>query len=217
VTGLRVIVAEDVALIRSGIVRLLSDSGFHVICDVADAPSLIDAVAAEPPDLVVTDIRMPPDNTDDGLRAAAHIRERHPNVGVLVLSQYVEARAANALLDGRPAGIGYLLKERVTDLDDFVAACRVVAAGGSVIDPLVTEQLLRRRRHDDVLARLTEREREVLELMAHGRSNAAIAEALFLGARTVETHVRAIFMKLDLEETPEGNRRVQAVLQWLEH
>lgn len=211
-----VIVADDAALIRSGIVRVLEDGGFLVTAAVGDAEALIAAVEADPPDLVVTDIRMPPTNTDEGLRAAARIRAAHPIVAVLVLSQYVEARAARDLLDGRPAGIGYLLKERVTALDEFLEACRSVAAGGSVIDPTVADELFRRRRHDDSLARLSDREREVLGLMALGRSNGAIAAELFLGAKTVESHVRTIFQKLDLEETPEGNRRVQAVLHWLD-
>jgi DNA-binding NarL/FixJ family response regulator/class 3 adenylate cyclase len=213
---LRVMIADDAALIRSGVARLLAESGFAVTAELGDAAALLDAVDREPPDLVITDIRMPPTNTDEGLRAAAAIRERHPGVAVLVLSQYVEARNAGALLDGRRAGIGYLLKERVSALDEFVAACREVAAGGSVIDPIVTEQLLHRRRHDVAIARLTERERDVLALMAQGRSNTAIASELHLGGKTVESHVRSIFQKLDLEETVEGNRRVQAVLHWLQ-
>ena len=214
--AVRVVVADDAALIRSGIVRLLAESGFEVVGEADDGVSLLTEVDARMPDLVITDIRMPPTNTDEGLRAAAEIRERHPDIAVLVLSQYVEARAASALLDGRPAGIGYILKERVSALDEFIDACRTVAAGGSVIDPIVAEDLLRRRRHDDVLGRLTAREREVLDLMAQGRSNSAIAAELFLGAKTVESHVRTIFQKLNLEETPDGNRRVQAVLQWME-
>jgi DNA-binding NarL/FixJ family response regulator/class 3 adenylate cyclase len=214
--ALRVVVAEDAALIRSGIVRLLTDAGFNVIAGVGDAEVLLAEVDADPPDLVITDIRMPPTNTDEGLRAASAIRARYPNVAVLVLSQYIEARAAAALLDGRPAGIGYLLKERVSAIDDFVQVCRDVAAGGSVIDPLVTEQLLTSRRHDDALHRLTEREREVLSLMAQGGSNPAIGASLHLGMKTVESHVRSIFQKLDLDQTTDGNRRVQAVLRWLQ-
>jgi serine/threonine-protein kinase len=166
--------------------------------------------------LVITDIRMPPTHTDEGLVAAATIRANHPTIAVLVLSQHIEGRSAASLLDGRPAGIGYLLKERVSDLDDFVDACRQVAAGGSVIDASVTDQLLRRRRDDRVLETLSGREREVLALMAQGRSNQAIADQLFLGAKTVESHVRAIFQKLGVEESATGNRRVQAVLRWLQ-
>jgi DNA-binding NarL/FixJ family response regulator len=173
-------------------------------------------VDADPPDLVVTDIRMPPGQDDEGLVAAARIRATHPTTAVLVLSQHIETRAAASLLDSRPAGIGYLLKERVADLDEFVAAVRDVAAGGSVIDPLVAEQLLRRRSSDDELTRLTAREREVLAQMAQGKSNAAIAAELGLGAKTVETHVRSIFQKLDLSESPDGHRRVQAVVRWLQ-
>ena len=211
-----VVVADDAALIRAGIVRLLSDAGFVVTADVGDAEALLAAVDADPPNLVVTDIRMPPSNTDEGLRAAATIRSRHRSTAVLVLSQHVEARAAAALLDDRPAGIGYLLKERVSELDDFLAAAHDVAAGGSVIDPIVTTQLLRRRRDDEAVARLSDRERDVLELMAQGKSNAAIAETLTVGTKTVETHVHSIFQKLDLGDSPDEHRRVLAVVRWLQ-
>jgi DNA-binding NarL/FixJ family response regulator/class 3 adenylate cyclase len=214
--ALRVVVADDATLIRAGVVRLLSDAGFVVTAEAGDADQLLAAVDADPPDLVVTDIRMPPTHTDEGLVAAATIRANHPTTAVLVLSQHVEGRSAASLLDGRPAGIGYMLKERVSDIDDFVDACRHVAAGGSVIDPSVTEQLLRRRHDDRVLETLSGREREVLSLMAQGRSNQAIADELFLGAKTVESHVRSIFQKLGVEESATGNRRVQAVLRWLQ-
>jgi DNA-binding NarL/FixJ family response regulator/class 3 adenylate cyclase len=213
---LRVIVADDATLIRAGVVRLLADAGFVVIAEAGDAEQLLAAVAADPPDLVVTDIRMPPTHTNEGLVAAAQIRSTHPDVAVLVLSQHVEGRSAADLLDGRPAGIGYLLKERVSELDEFVSACRHVAGGGSVIDPAVTEQLLRRRRDDRVIESLSVREREVLALMAQGRSNQAIADELVVGSKTIETHVRSIFQKLGVEESATGNRRVRAVLQWLQ-
>jgi DNA-binding NarL/FixJ family response regulator/class 3 adenylate cyclase len=213
----RVVVADDAALIREGIVRLLASGGFDVVGEAADHDTLIAAVEATVPDLVVTDIRMPPTNSDEGLRAAATIRAAHPTVAVLVLSQHIEARGASGLFDGHPGGIGYLLKERVSDLSEFLTAARTVADGGSVIDPVVADQFLRRRRHDTALARLTERERDVLQLMAQGKANAAIAAELFLGAKTIETHVRSIFDKLDLgDNNPDDNRRVLAVIRWLD-
>ena len=212
---LRVIVADDATLIRAGLVRLLADEGFEVIAEVGDATTLLEAVDADPPDLVVTDVRMPPSGTDDGLRAAATIRQQHPEIAVLVLSQYVEAASAATLLDAGAAGVGYLLKERVGDLDAFVATCHEVAAGGRAIDPAVGDELLRRHRDDDALARLTDREREVLALMAAGRSNTAIASALFISAKTLEAHVRSIFQKLDLPDSPDDHRRVAAVIRFL--
>jgi DNA-binding NarL/FixJ family response regulator len=213
---LRVIVADDATLIRSGIVQLVRNAGFDVIAEAADADQLVTAVDDDPPDLVVTDIRMPPTNTDDGLRAASIIRERHSDVAVLLLSQYVEAARAAELLDGGPAGIGYLLKERISDIDEFLDACRTVAAGGSVIDPTIGGRLIDARRSNSQLASLTKRERDALALMAQGRSNQAIATELFVSPKTVETYIRSIFQKLDLTETPDDHRRVRAVLQWLE-
>ena len=212
----RVVVADDAALVRSGVVRLLGDEGFVVLGEAADADALIELVDREQPDLVITDIRMPPTHSDEGLRAAAEIRARHPSTAVLVLSQHIEARAASDLLDDHAAGVGYLLKERVADVDEFLAACRLVADGGRVVDPLVAEQLLAAHRADDPVQRLSERERDVLGLMAQGKSNAAIAESLSLSARTVETHVRAIFTKLDLEDNPDEHRRVAAVVHWMQ-
>ena len=212
----RVVVADDAALIRSGVVQLLDASGFDVVGEAEDLDGLIEAVERTLPDLVVTDIRMPPTNTDEGLRAAADIRARHPTTAVLVLSQYVEARAAADLLDGHPGGIGYVLKERVSDLDEFLDACESVVDGGSVIDPVVAERLVAVGGRQDALDRLSDREREVLDLMAEGSSNRAIAERLHVSAKTVETHIRSIFIKLDLDETPEGHRRVRAVLHWLQ-
>ena len=213
----RVVVADDSALIRSGVVRLLAESGFDVISEAADYPSLIAAIDRDPPDLVVTDIRMPPDQRDEGLRAATYIKSHHPDTAVLILSQYVEATAAAGLLDGQTAGIGYLLKERVNELDEFVANARVVASGGSIIDPLVTEQLLAKRRAATTTDSLSDREKDVLALMAQGLSNQAICARLFLSPKTVETHVRSIFNKFGLPEAADGNRRVQAVVRWLQN
>ena len=213
---LRVVVAEDSVLLRAGITRLLTDAGFDVVAAVGDAASLVDVVGRLHPDLAVVDVRMPPTLTDDGLRAAIAIRERQPAVAILVLSQYVEERYASDLLAGETAGIGYLLKDRVADVADFVDAVRRVGAGGTALDAEVVAQLLARTRRRDPLERLTAREREVLALMAEGRSNAAIAKALVVGAGAVEKHVNSIFTKLDLAATGDDNRRVLAVLRWLE-
>jgi DNA-binding NarL/FixJ family response regulator/class 3 adenylate cyclase len=215
IVGLRVIVADDAALIRSGVVHLVRAGGFDVIAEVADADALVAAVDLDPPDLVVTDIRMPPTNTDDGLRAAAAIRQRHPQVAVLLLSQYLEAESAARLLDRGRGGIGYLLKERVSDIDEFLDACRAVASGDSVIDPTIGERLIEARESSSPLSSLTPREREALALMAQGRSNQALAGDLFVSAKTVETYIRAIFQKLGLIDTPDEHRRVRAVLEWL--
>jgi DNA-binding NarL/FixJ family response regulator len=212
---MRVVVAEDSVLLREGIVRLLTERGFEVVGQAGDAEDLLRKVGAHKPDAVVADIRMPPDNTDDGLRAAIEIRERHPDTGVLVLSAYVEEAYAMELVSDTAAGLGYLLKDRVADVDAFVDALRRVADGGSALDPEVVSRLLGRSRRDDPLAELTPREREVLELMAEGRSNAAIAEQLVVTERAVEKHVTSIFGKLNLTPAAEDHRRVLAVLTFL--
>ena len=213
---MRIVIAEDSVLLRAGITRLLTDAGFDIVAAVGDAASLVEVVGRLHPDLAVVDVRMPPTLTDDGLRAALTIRERQPSVAILVLSQYVEERYATDLLAGDTAGIGYLLKDRVADVADFVDAVRRVGAGGTALDAEVVAQLLARTRRRDPLERLTAREREVLALMAEGRTNAAIAKALVVGAGAVEKHVNSIFTKLDLPATGDDNRRVLAVLRWLE-
>jgi DNA-binding NarL/FixJ family response regulator len=208
-------VAEDSVLLREGIVRLLSESGLEVVGQAGDAEDLLRKAGAHRPDVVIADIRMPPDNTDDGLRAAIEIRERHPGTGVLVLSAYVEEAYALELVGDDASGIGYLLKDRVADVEGFVDAVRRVAAGGSALDPEVVSSLLGRTRRVDPVDELTGREREVLELMAEGRSNRAIAEDLVITERAVEKHVTSIFGKLGLEPTAEDHRRVLAVLTFL--
>jgi DNA-binding NarL/FixJ family response regulator len=209
------VVAEDSVLLREGIVRLLTERGFEVVGQAGDAEDLLRKVGAHKPDAVVADIRMPPDNTDDGLRAALEIRRRHPDTGVLVLSAYVEEAYAMELVSDTAAGLGYLLKDRVADVDAFIDALRRVGKGGSALDPEVVSRLLGRSRRDDPLAELTPREREVLELMAEGRSNAAIAEKLVVTERAVEKHVTSIFGKLNLTPAAEDHRRVLAVLTFL--
>jgi DNA-binding NarL/FixJ family response regulator len=212
---MRVVIAEDSVLLRAGLTRLLTEAGFDVVAAVGDATALVDVVERVQPDLAVVDVRMPPTNTDEGIRAAVEIRGRWPHVGILVLSQYVEERYASDLLAGDTSGVGYLLKDRVADVRDFVEAVRRVGAGGTALDPEVVAQLLARSRRRDPLDRLTPREREVLGLMAEGRSNAAIAMALVISDGAVEKHVRSIFTKLDLSPTELDHRRVLAVLQWL--
>jgi DNA-binding NarL/FixJ family response regulator len=212
---MRVVVAEDSVLLREGIVRLLEDAGFEVVGQAGDAEDLVRKVSAHKPDVAVVDIRMPPTSTDDGLRAALEIRRRLPGTGVLVLSQYVEEGYALDLVADSAEGTGYLLKDRVADVDGFVDAVRRVAEGGSALDPEVVATLLGRRRRDDPLTELTDREREVLALMAEGRSNHAIAEQLVVTERAVEKHVTSIFGKLDLLPAPEDHRRVLAVLTFL--
>ena len=212
---MRVVIAEDSALLREGRVRLLEDRGYEVAAAVGDASSLLAAVAEHHPDVVVTDIRMPPTHTDEGLRAAAELRRRHPEVGVLVLSQYIETTYATALLAGNAGGVGYLLKDRVADAAEFAGAVDRVAAGGTALDPVVVTKLMRASRQVGGLGGLTPREREVLELMAEGRSNAAIAEAMVISSGAVEKHVASIFGKLGLPSSDADNRRVLAVLQYL--
>jgi DNA-binding NarL/FixJ family response regulator/class 3 adenylate cyclase len=213
--AVRVVVAEDSVLVRAGVVRLLTEEGFDVVAEVGDRDALLAAARLHRPKLVVTDVRMPPTQTDEGLTAAVVLREEDPDVAVLVLSQHLESKAAALLLSRNPTAVGYLLKERVSHLDEFVSACRTVAEGGVVIDPLITEQLLRGGHDDEVIARLTDREREVLDLMAQGRSNGAIAEEIHCSAKTLETHIRSIFTKLDLHADPADHRRVAAVVRWL--
>jgi DNA-binding NarL/FixJ family response regulator len=211
----RVVIAEDAALIREGLRRLLEDRGHAVAAAVADAPALLAAVGREQPDAVIVDVRMPPAFTDEGLRAAIELRRAHPRLGVLVFSQYVETRYAARLLAAGAAGVGYLLKERVADVAEFTAALDRVAAGGTALDPEVVSQLMAASHRDDGLAGLTGREREVLALMAEGRSNAAIAAALVVSPGAVEKHVAGIFAKLGLPPDGADNRRVLAVLRYL--
>ncbi len=211
---LRIVVAEDAALFRAGLVRLLEDRGHQVCAEVADGDGLLDAVARHHPDVAVVDIRMPPTHTDEGLRAAITLRLDHPGTGVLVLSQYVETRYATRLLAGDAAGVGYLLKDRVADVAEFAEAVARVAGGGTALDPEVVSQLVRSS-HAGGLAALTAREREVLALMAEGRSNAGIAAALVVSASVVEKHVASIFGKLGLPPSEADNRRVLAVLRYV--
>ncbi len=212
---MRVVIADDSILLREGVVRLLEEAGFEVVGQAGDAEDLIRKVAAHKPDVAVVDVRMPPTNTDDGLRAAQKIREEHPETGVLVLSQYVEEAYAMELLSESAEGVGYLLKDRVADLDRFTDSVRRVGQGGSALDPEVVAALLGRRRQEDPLAELTPREREVLGLMAEGRSNHAIAEQLVVTERAVEKHVTSIFGKLRLQPAAEDHRRVLAVLTYM--
>jgi DNA-binding NarL/FixJ family response regulator len=212
---MRVVVADDVMLTREGIVRLLEDAGVDVVAEAEDAEGLLRHVRLKRPDAAIVDIRMPPTHTDEGLAATERIRTEFPEVGVLVLSQYVEPSYAMRLLEEHAERVGYLLKQRVFDAAILVDALRRIAEGESVIDPTIVSRLLGRRRKEDRLTELTEREREVLALVAEGLSNRAIAGRLFVTQRTVESHVKQIFLKLNLEVNPESHRRVLAVLAYL--
>jgi DNA-binding NarL/FixJ family response regulator len=212
---MRVVIAEDLTLLREGIASLLKDQGHEVPAAVGDGDALLAAAAEHRPDLAIVDVRMPPTQTDEGVRAAIALRRSQPEVAILILSQYVEERYATDLLSAGSRGVGYLLKDRVADVNEFMSAVRRVAVGGTAIDPEVVSQLLSRRRRTDVLDELTPREREVLGLMAEGHTNTAIAERLVVSSGAVEKHVRNVFMKLGLPPTEQQHRRVLAVLTYL--
>lgn len=212
---MRVVIAEDSVLLREGIVRLLDEQDCEVVAAVGDGDALLKAVEAQRPDVCVVDVRMPPTFTDEGLRAALVISEQYADVGVLVLSQYVEERYASELIGGNPGGVGYLLKDRVADVDQFIDGLRRVADGGAALDPEVISQLLVRSRKMDPLAVLSRREQDVLRAMAEGKSNAGIAQALVVGEGAVEKHISNIFLKLQLTPTDGEHRRVLAVLRYL--
>ncbi|HSK14555.1 MAG TPA: response regulator transcription factor [Gaiellaceae bacterium] len=212
---MRVVIAEDSVLLREGVARVLADAGFDVVGACETAEALLLKVRSHAPDVAVVDIRLPPTHNDEGLQAALEIRAEHPSVGVLVLSQYVEVGLAMKLLADSAEGAGYLLKDRIGDVRDFVGAVERVASGGSAIDPIIVSTLLSKRRSNDPLADLTPREREVLELMAEGRSNQGIADRLVITLRAVEKHVSSVFAKLDLPSGGSDSRRVLAVLLYL--
>jgi DNA-binding NarL/FixJ family response regulator len=212
---MRVVVADDVMLVRSGLARLLTDAGVEVVAEVGDADRLLHAVAVEEPDVAIVDIRMPPTHTDEGLVAARRIREGYPGTAVVLLSQYLEPRYAERLLADQPGGLGYLLKERVSHIEVLIDALRRVTEGECVLDPTIVAQLMERRRPDSPLNRLTPRETETLGLMAEGRSNAGIASQLGVSERTVESMCAQVFQKLDLAASADSNRRVLAVLTLL--
>ena len=213
---MRILIAEDSVLLRDGLVRMLNDHGHEVVASVEDAAELISLVQRESPDIAILDVRMPPTHTDEGIRAALELRSRWPHLAVLVLSQYVEENYASELLSGDLGGVAYVLKDRVTNVGDFIETIDRVAAGGTVIDPEVVAQLLARTRQREPLEDLSPREREVLELMAEGRSNGAIAATLVITQRAVEKHVKSIFQKLRLPQVETDHRRVLAVLRYLE-
>jgi DNA-binding NarL/FixJ family response regulator len=213
---MRVVIADDAVLLREGLVRLVEENGHTVVAAVGDGPSLVDAIVEHEPDVSIVDVRMPPTHTDEGLRAAVAARSRVPGSPILVLSQYVEVSYADDLLADRKGAIGYLLKDRVSEVAEFLDALKRVAGGATVLDPEVVGQLLVRRRRDDPLRALTPREREVLALMAEGRSNTAIARHIVVTEGAVEKHVKNIFTKLDLPPDEEQHRRVLAVLAYLQ-
>ena len=212
---MNIVVADDSLLLREGLQLLLAEAGHQVVAGVGDGPAFVEAMLEQRPDVGVVDVRMPPSHTDEGLRAAVELRRRHPGTGVLVFSQYIETRYTARLLEGGAAGVGYLLKDRVADVAEFADALARVAAGGTALDPEVVGQLLGAGRHARGLAGLTPREREVLALMAEGRSNAGIAAALVISGGAVEKHVASIFGKLGLPPSEGDNRRVLAVLRYL--
>jgi len=213
---MRIVIAEDSVILREGLAQLLAVRGHDVLAAVVDAPALLEAVTSKQPDVAIVDIRLPPGHTDEGLRAAIQLRREMPGVGVLIFSQYVETAFVAELLAGGSDGVGYLLKERVVRLDEFIDALHRVAAGGTALDPEVVTQLFGRSRHRDQLAELTPRERAVLGLMAQGRTNTAIAATLRVGERGVEKHVTNIFTKFDLAPSEADHRRVLAVLRYLQ-
>lgn len=212
---MRIVIAEDSVLLRAGLTRILADAGEDVVATAGDADELLTVVERHQPDLCLVDVRMPPTHTDDGLRAALTIRSRWPQIGILVLSQYVEERYATELLADTAGALGYLLKDRIADVSEFLETVRRVGAGGTALDPEVVAQLLARARRQDPLERLTRREREVLALMAEGRSNPAIARTLVVSDKAVEKHVGNILTKLDLPPDEDDHRRVLAVLRWV--
>jgi DNA-binding NarL/FixJ family response regulator len=213
---MRVVIADDAVLVREGVAHLLAENGVDVVAEVGDADALLASVRTEHPDVAVVDIRMPPTHTDEGVRAARAIREQHPDTAVLVLSQHLDPEYALQLVEGRPERLGYLLKERVGRIGQLLDALERLLAGECVVDRAVVDELLAHRRREDPLEQLTPREREILALMAEGRSNQGICRALWLSPKTVETHIRGAFNKLGIREAPEDNRRVLAVLAYLQ-
>ncbi|MFV0373763.1 response regulator [Microbacterium sp.] len=214
---MRILICEDSTLLREGLVRLLEDAGHEVIAALSDASGLSDTAARTTPELCILDVRLPPTFTDEGIRAALALRTHSPDLPVLVLSQYVEERYASELISAHSAALGYLLKDRVADVRDFLDSVNRIGAGATVLDPEVVAQLLTRRARDERMARLTDRERAVLALIAEGKSNQAIAAALFVSEASIEKHITSLFQKLDLEQDEHGNRRVLAALVHLEH